>query len=81
VAVVLAGVWFFRTGHVAALAALALAVVALYPWNGSAWALLALPVLAAAAWQSADVPRYRWAFWAYYPGHLAVMALVVLCSA
>lgn len=39
--------------------------------NGSHWALLTLPLLAIASTWSLELPRLRWAFYAYYPLHLA----------
>ncbi len=44
--------------------------------NHNGWALLAVPIvlLAAPAWQ---LPRWRWVFYGYYVGHLAVLAIYV----
>lgn len=67
--------WAYRSGHVVAgyLACAALAGLSIV--NGSHWALLALPLLAVASTWTPRLPRLRWAFYAYYPAHLAVMLL------
>lgn len=52
------------------------AFVPLCAFNGSLWALAAIPVamgLSHAAWQ---VPRGRWAFYGYYVAHLACIGLL-----
>lgn len=51
-----------------------LMLVALCLYNGNAWALLALPlfVLGRLPWA---LPRTRWAFYGYYVGHLALIAV------
>lgn len=41
--------------------------------NGSLWALTALPLIFAAAHIDLQVPRRRWAFYVYYPAHLAAI--------
>lgn len=43
--------------------------------NHNGWALLAIPVVLAAARVPWRLPRWRWAFYGYYVGHLAVLAL------
>lgn len=45
-------------------------------WNGNGWALLALPVVALLANRHFPIPRTRWAFYIYYVGHLAVLAVL-----
>lgn len=50
----------------------AAAAAALCWYNGNAWALLALPVLAL-GWLSWTLPRTRWAFYGYYVGHLILL--------
>lgn len=42
--------------------------------NHNGWALLAIPVALLVARVQWMVPRWRWAFYAYYVGHLAVLA-------
>ena len=44
--------------------------------NHNGWALLAVPVVLLAARVTWPLPRWRWAFYGYYVGHLAVLALV-----
>lgn len=57
------------------------ALLALCWFNGSLWALLAIPVIAlgeVAGKACGAVPRTRWGFYAYYVGHLALLAVVAL---
>jgi len=44
-------------------------------YNGNAWALLALPVMALGE-VTFNLPRTRWAFYGYYVGHIALLALI-----
>ena len=55
------------------LAAWVSAVASLVLINRNAWALASFPVIALAAWASPAVPRLRWAFYAFYPAHLAAL--------
>jgi hypothetical protein len=48
-------------------------LLARVPMALSLWALAALPVIALASRLQLRVPRLRWAFYAYYPAHLAVL--------
>lgn len=49
----------------------------LLPINGNWWALLAVPLLAAASeWVQGRAPRAKWLFYAFYPAHLAVLAVI-----
>lgn len=43
--------------------------------NHNGWALLAVPVVLLAARVNWPLPRWRWVFYGYYVGHLAVLAL------
>ena len=52
------------------------ALVALAWPNENYWALAAVPVILAVQHAQIDVPRLRWAFYAYYPLHFAVLALL-----
>ncbi|KLD74971.1 conjugal transfer protein [Xanthomonas hyacinthi] len=45
-------------------------------WNGNGWALLALPVAALLANRDFPISRTRWAFYLYYVGHLALLAML-----
>ena len=76
VALVVAACWFFRAPSEGRAWLCALPLLALYLVNGSAWHLLAVPLLAAFAAWAPDVDRNRWAFWTYYPAHLGVFALL-----
>ena len=49
--------------------------------NHNGWALLAVPVVLLAARVTWPLPRWRWAFYLYYVGHLAVLAAYVLLRA
>ncbi|WP_294990724.1 TraX family protein [uncultured Stenotrophomonas sp.] len=42
--------------------------------NHNGWALLAIPLVLAVARVQWRLPRWRWAFYGYYVGHLAVLA-------
>lgn len=60
-------------------ARIAVLVVAFGPlcwWNGNGWALLALPMVVLLANRDFPIPRTRWAFYIYYVGHLAVLAVL-----
>ncbi|WP_312368772.1 TraX family protein [Stenotrophomonas sp.] len=50
------------------------AFVPLCLFNGNAWALLALPVMALGQ-VDLDVPRTRWAFYCYYVLHIGLLAV------
>jgi len=66
---------YFRTGTRTA-AALAFGALASLAWpNGNLWALAALPVAIAVEAIAPHVPRLRWAFYAYYPAHLALLVV------
>lgn len=58
-----------RTGLLAAMAAL-------FFVNGNFYAMLAVPVVLAVSMARPRVPRLRWLFYAFYPAHLAVLALL-----
>jgi hypothetical protein len=79
--------WFGMTFCIAAwsycrrptTAALATAVVSLASLsivNSNGWAIAALPLILLAPLVKAQVPRLRWAFYAYYPAHLAVLLIL-----
>jgi hypothetical protein len=46
---------------------------ALYIVNGNFWALGAFPVILCAAHIRWQIPRFQWAFYVYYPTHLAAL--------
>lgn len=80
---VLLGWWSLREGGLCgegrrcALALPALFAALLFPINGSWWALLAVPLVAAAATLDGGAPRWKWLFYGLYPAHLYVLALAV----
>ncbi|PPU91438.1 TraX family protein [Xanthomonas albilineans] len=74
--VVVGAWWYFRSPRPTMLMGIlcfAVPAAALCVYNGSAWSLLAIPML-----RLGDVPialpRTRWAFYGYYCGHLALLA-------
>lgn len=71
------GAWWFcrRPGPPSLLAWLA-GCASLYAINGNHWAMAALAPIAAAPFVSLHLPRARYFFYAYYPGHLAVLLLL-----
>ena len=70
-------VWSYtRRPSWAAAAVAVLACAALWFINRNLWALAALPVLFLASRVDVRVPRLRWAFYAYYPLHLAALWLI-----
>jgi hypothetical protein len=56
--------------------AVILACAALWPINGNFWALAAVPLVLVASRLELHMPRLRWAFYAYYPLHLAALWLI-----
>lgn len=78
IALVLAGVFVLKRPGVWSVLAYAAAFAALCVFNGNGWALLALPLLAAATGITLRVPRsgalLRW----FYPAHLYVLAGILL---
>ncbi|AKK65884.1 conjugal transfer protein TraX [Xanthomonas oryzae pv. oryzicola] len=70
-------VWFYaRRPSATALVVAVLACAALAVINRNFWELAALPVIAAAARFDVRCPRWKWAFYAYYPAHLTVLWLI-----
>lgn len=55
---------------------LLLALAAVCWANHNGWALLAIPIVLLAARVTWQLPRWRWVFYGYYVGHLAVLALI-----
>lgn len=56
---------------------LLVALVAVIWVNSNGWALLTIPVVLLAARAPWRLPRWRWAFYGYYTGHLLVLAIAV----
>jgi hypothetical protein len=67
--------YFKRPSMPAATAAL-LSCAALWLINGNWWAMAALPLLLLASCLDLRMPRLRWAFYCYYPLHLAALWLI-----
>jgi hypothetical protein len=67
--------YFKRPSMPAATAAL-LSCAALWLINGNWWAMAALPLLLLASCLDLRMPRLCWAFYAYYPLHLAALWLI-----
>lgn len=57
-----------------------LACAALQLINGNPWALAALPIFWLASRMDLRLPRLRWAFYIYYPLHLAALWLIRFSS-
>lgn len=45
--------------------------------NGNDWALASIPVIVAACFVDVPMPRFRWAFYIFYPLHLSVLWVVI----
>lgn len=65
--------WYCKTARKAALVAWMLAAASLYVVNRNLWALAAIPLTLAATLVDVRMPRFRYAFYAYYPAHLAII--------
>ena len=63
----------FRRPGWGAAAAVLFFWLALFFINGNFWALLAIPILLSTRHWHVQVPRIRWAFYIYYPAHIAVL--------
>ena len=77
VVLVVAWWWLFATRRVDShfwVGAAAFAPLCFY--NGNAWALLALPVMALGQ-VDLQVPRTRWAFYSYYVAHIGLLAIIL----
>jgi hypothetical protein len=80
VAVVLASWYFARKPGLGAFGSVMLAILALSVVNQNLWALAALPVLGLASRSDWGVGRVRYAFYTYYPMHLAVLWVLSLTA-
>lgn len=74
-AVVALSVWGLRAGWPLWLHAVSWTVL-LWPINGNAWALAALPLILAAGYLQGDAPRWGSLFYVAYPTHLVALALL-----
>lgn len=68
--------WYCKRPALPALLLLIAACASLWFINGNAWALVALPLVAAAMHVDVRVPRLRWVFYAFYPLHLVALWLI-----
>lgn len=69
--------WLYaRRPRWSALGLAAIGFAGLHLINRNDWALLALPLIALASCVDLKVPRARWAFYAFYPIHLAAIWVV-----
>lgn len=70
---------FFKRPSLLALCAIAIACFSLRQFNSTHWAMAAPPLLfLIAPFLHVRVPRCRWFFYAYYPLHLGIIALIRL---
>ncbi|MGO4221748.1 TraX family protein [Lysobacter sp. TAF61] len=76
VAFVLAAVMYFRSPGQTTGPAVVAGLGMVCAVNGNAYALFALLLVVLASHGSIQWPRLRWAFYAAYPAHLAVLALL-----
>jgi hypothetical protein len=75
-AVVLCGVFAWRSGAASGFLLYVAAVGLLELVNGSAWALLGAALVGVARWLPVSVRRVRGVFFGFYAGHLALLGLV-----
>lgn len=68
--------WYCKRPSVLPLLLGLLACSALWFINSNWWALAALPLLLVVSRLDLPMPRLRWAFYAYYPLHLAALWLI-----
>lgn len=68
---------FFRRPSMETGSAVLVSFACLCLLNGNAHALWALPVFAMMVRSPVALPRSRWAFYAFYPAHLAALVLLV----
>lgn len=66
----------FRRPSVDTVIALVASLGWLCLYNGNAYALLALPLFGLGLWLPLSLGRSRWAFYAFYPAHLALLVLL-----
>lgn len=69
--------WLYRQPSLLAYLAVGIAWASLESINGSYAALWAIPVLLLASHLRLQLPRCRWAFYGYYPMHLAAFWLLL----
>ncbi len=65
--------WFFKRPSWIAAIAVVIACASLWIPNRNGWALAALPLMVAASRFDFQVPRFKWAFYVFYPLHLTAL--------
>lgn len=68
--------WYCKSPTKPALVLWLAAAALLYVVNRNFWVLAAMPIILAAPHIELRVPRVRYAFYAYYPAHLAVLLAI-----
>ncbi|MFA6162214.1 MAG: TraX family protein [Methylobacter sp.] len=68
--------WYCNQPNWIPLALALLSIASLWFVNGNLWAFGAIPVVVQASRLDLRIPRLRWAFYTYYPLHLAALWLV-----
>ncbi len=68
--------WYFKKPSWISIAVFLLALYSLSLANLNHWALAAIPAIIAMSYINLNVPRFRWAFYAYYPLHLVVLLAI-----
>lgn len=76
IALVVAAWWYFKQPMALRLAPLMLAWAGLVIVNGTHAAVFAIPLVWLLSLARVNLPRSRWAFYVYYPAHLALIVLV-----
>lgn len=67
---------FVKSGSDGWLYAMLTSLAMLYLLNVNFYAFLAVPIIMAISWREISFPRFKWAFYAYYPLHLAFILLI-----
>jgi hypothetical protein len=68
--------WYLAAPSKKSLALWLASAALLYVVNRNFWAMAAMPIIFAAPYVELKMPRIRYAFYAYYPAHLAVLAAI-----
>jgi hypothetical protein len=68
--------WFLKSPSWLPLTFVAVSLIGLGFCNGNSWALLAIPIVLAVSRLDLHLPRLRWAFYGFYPLHLAALWII-----
>lgn len=72
-----AAIWSYsRAPNLISAGTALIALLSLFIINRNLWALAVIPILLAARHIDFRIPRFRWAFYAYYPFHLSALWLI-----